>query len=90
MSRMNHDSAGSDAPARNDISDPHPDHITTAQLAVDRKVEQRSVAKSFMLVEPEANGPYLLLFQRALRTNEPAFVPRSKFAEGGIYRRVTH
>lgn len=42
-----------------------------------------------MLVGPEADGSYLLLFQRALRIYWPASVSRSRFAEGGIHRRVT-
>ena len=73
---LNDNGAVTDTSARNYISDARPDHITAAQLAVDGEVEQRSVAQSPMLVEPEANGPDLLLFQRPLRTNKPAFVPR--------------
>ena len=82
---LNHDGAVTDAPAGNYIADPHPDHVTAAELAVDGEVEQRSVAQSPLLVEPEANGPDLLLFQRPLRTNQPAFVPRPKFVKGGVH-----
>lgn len=87
---LNHNGAVTDAPAGNYVADPHLDHITAAQLAVDGEVEQRSVAQSPMLVEPEPNGPDLLLFQRPLRTGKPALVPGSKFVKGGVHRRVTH
>jgi len=48
------------APAGNYIADPHPDHVTAAQLAVDGEVDQRSITKSPMLVEPEANDPSII------------------------------
>jgi len=63
----------------------HPDHVTAAELAGDGEVEQRSVAQSPLLVEPEACCPDLLLFQRSLRTDQPVFVPRPKFAKGGVH-----
>jgi hypothetical protein len=87
---LNHNGAVTDASAGNYITNPHLDHITAAQLAVDGEVEQRSVAQSSMLVEPEANGPDLLLLQRPLRTDKPALVLGSKFVKGGVYRRMTH
>ena len=44
------------APAGNYIAVSNPDHVTAAQLAFDREVEQRSITKSPMLVEPETRG----------------------------------
>lgn len=80
---LDHNGAVTDASAGNYIANPNLDHITAAQLAIDGEVEQRSVAQSPMLVEPEANGPDLLLFQRPLRTDKSALVPGSKFVKGG-------
>jgi hypothetical protein len=81
---LNHDGTITDAAAGNYIANPHLDHVTATQFAVCGEVEQRSVAQSPMLVEPEANSPDLLLLQRPLRADKPTFVPKSKFAKGGI------
>jgi hypothetical protein len=51
--------AVADVSSAYDISDPDLDDITTAQLAVDCEVEERSVAQSPMFVEIETDGPYV-------------------------------
>lgn len=78
------------APARDHVTDAHLNHVTTAQLANDSKVEKGAVTTSSVLIEPEADSPDLLLLERALGTNQSAFVPGSKFMKGWAHWRVTH
>lgn len=53
-------------------SDRH--HVTATKFAVDGEVEQRSVAKPVLAIEPKANGPRLLRLQaRFAPTIRPAF-----------------
>jgi len=58
-----------------DIADPHPHHIATTQLAVDREVKQRSIPQSLVLIEEEANGPDLSRLERTLGTPLAPAVP---------------
>ena len=58
--------SSSDLPAYDDVPDFEADDIATAQLAVDGNIEQRPIAKSPMLVEIEANAPYLFRLQSSL------------------------
>lgn len=71
---LDDDRACSDSGARHQIADLDFDQIATAQLAIDREVKQRSVAKSPLVLEEEPNCPYLLLRQgRLVPTIFPAF-----------------
>lgn len=72
---LHHDRTIADTPARHNVANPHLDYVAAAQLAVDRKVEQRPVPQTPMLIEPEADCPYLLLFERPLGAQDPALVP---------------
>jgi hypothetical protein len=87
---LNDDSAVAHTPARDHIANPHFDHVTAAQLAIDSKVEKRSVTKTSVLIQPEADGPDLLLLQCPLGSDQSAFVPRPEFMKGRAHRRVTH
>ena len=49
-------------------------HVTSAQLAVYRKAEPGPVSQPLVQIEPEPNGPYLLLLQRPFRTELPSSV----------------
>ena len=69
--------SGSQRSSRNDVADLHLDDVAAAQLAVDRKVEQSAVAQTSMLVEEEADSPHIARFQRSLRANRVARVPRT-------------
>jgi hypothetical protein len=62
-------------PAYDDVADFETDDIATAQLAVDGNIEQRPIANSPMLVEVEADAPYLFWFQSALRPDLSSGVP---------------
>ncbi len=57
-----HDGAITNTPAGNNIPNSHTDHVTAAQFAINGKVEKRAVAQAPVLIEPESNGPDLLLF----------------------------
>ena len=52
------------APA-DDITNPELDEITATQLAVDREVEQCSIAQALVFVEVKANGPDVARTERA-------------------------
>jgi len=56
------DGAITNTPAGNNIPDSHTDHVTAVQFAINGKVEKRLVAQSPVLIEPEPDGPNLLLF----------------------------
>jgi hypothetical protein len=49
--------------------------VTTAQLAVDRKVEQRPIPQATALIEVESDLPYLLGLQGPLRADSAPCVP---------------
>ncbi|AEH89508.1 hypothetical protein Mesop_5090 [Mesorhizobium opportunistum WSM2075] len=51
------------------------DEVATAQLAVDRQIEERSVSQTPLPIEKEANRPYLSRFQRAFRSDLLACIP---------------
>lgn len=73
--RLNDERTGSDMATKDDIADPHPHHIATTQLAVDRQVKQRSIPQSLVLIEEEANGPDLSRLERTLGTHLAPAVP---------------
>jgi hypothetical protein len=82
---LNDDSAITYTLARDHIANPHFNYVTAAQLAINSKVEKRSVTKTSVLVQPEADGPDLLLLQSLLGTDQSAFVPRPKFMKGRVH-----
>ena len=69
--------SGSQRSSRNNVTDLHLDDVAAAQLAVGRKVEQSAVAQTSMLVEEKADSPHIARFQRSLRANRVARVPRT-------------
>ena len=87
---LNDDGAITNAPAGNYIPDSDTDHVTAAQLAINREVEQRTVAQPPVLVEPKPNSPDLLLFQSPFGTDQSPLIPRPKFLKSRVHRGVTH
>ena len=49
--------------------------ITTPQLAVDRKVEKRSITHPTFAIKKESDGPNLANLESALSANLPASIP---------------
>jgi hypothetical protein len=74
----------SNFPIANDIADPDLHQIASTKLTVDGKVKESPVADPPMLVEKEADRPYLTGFERSLRTNFAPGVPRHPLASSGI------
>jgi hypothetical protein len=54
-------------------------NVTSAELAVDRDVEQRQVARLLIELKPRADSPHVLLLQWRLRSDQLTLVPRSPF-----------
>jgi hypothetical protein len=59
---LNDHCSGPNAPAGNQIADTDTDEIAASQLAVDRQVEERAIAKPMILIEQKPNGPNLFRF----------------------------
>jgi len=76
--------AVADAAAANQISDTQLHKVATAQLAVDRKVEQGAITQAPMFVEIEPDGPDIAWSERALRPYILSSVPRAPFMHGGV------
>ena len=72
------------------IPDLHFDDVTSAQFAIDRQIEQRTIAQASMLIEKEADCPHVARFQRTLRANHIACIPRSTPTGVGIKIRYSH
>jgi len=60
-----------------DVGDAQLDEVTAAQLAVDRGVEHSEVSDAAIVLKSGANGPDMLGFERRLRPDDPALVPRN-------------
>jgi hypothetical protein len=75
---------GADSVATGEGADPDLDDVAAAQPTVDRQIEHRSVSDPSLTVEPEADGPDLLRFERALRAELSACGPRPSIAEPRI------
>jgi hypothetical protein len=58
-----------------DVTNLELDEITATQLAVDRQIEQRSIAKALMFVEIKPNSPDIARLERALGPNILSCVP---------------
>lgn len=65
----------SDLPSADDIANFHANKVATAQLAVNRKVEQGTVPQATALIEVETDLPNLLGFQGPLRANTAPCIP---------------
>ena len=87
---LDDDRAGANPAATDEVADPDLDDVAAAQLAVDREVEHRSVSDPSLAVEPEADGPDLLRFERALCAELPTCVPRPAVFEARIILGMSH
>ncbi|MBA2933955.1 hypothetical protein HZF05_07560 [Sphingomonas sp. CGMCC 1.13654] len=86
--RLRHGGPRSDLATANDVADFEAYDVAPPKFAVDRDIEQRSVAKATMMIQIEADAPYLFRFQRTLRTNVAPGVPRLPVASAGSYSEV--
>jgi alkylhydroperoxidase/carboxymuconolactone decarboxylase family protein YurZ len=59
------------------VTDPEADQVTATELAVDGEVEHREVARCMGQLQPYADAPDMLRFQRGLRPDQASLVPRS-------------
>lgn len=73
--------------ALNDVVDAQSDPIASAQLAVDREVEEREFAGSMVELQSNANGPDLFQLQRGLLAEQSPLVPRRCVPAGASDRR---
>jgi uncharacterized protein (DUF1778 family) len=87
---LNDSCARSQRSSCDDVADLHLDDVATAQLAVDREVEQRPVAQSSMLIEKEADCPNVARLQRPLGANHIARIPRTTRVCARIEIRYSH
>jgi hypothetical protein len=71
-------------PSADNIADLQPHDVATPKCAVDRDIEERSIAKASMMIEVEADSPYLLWLQRSLSSNFPSRLPSLPLACAGI------
>jgi hypothetical protein len=76
--------AGADLAATDDVADLETDDIASSEFTVDRNIKERTVAKPSMVIKIEADAPYLLRFQRALRSNFAPCIPGLAFVRSGI------
>jgi hypothetical protein len=74
---LDDDCARPNPTAADEVADHDLHEITPAELAVDSQIEHCPVAHPAFAVEPEADGPDLLRFERALGAKQPACVPRT-------------
>jgi hypothetical protein len=58
-----------------DVFNSNPDDVTASELAVDRKIEERQIARPLSKLEPNPNRPNLLDLERRLGSNDLASVP---------------
>jgi hypothetical protein len=72
---LHDDRTGANLPAEHEITDLDFDHVTAAELAVDRQIKERAVAQPSVLVEEETDGPDLSRLQRSLGSDLPPRVP---------------
>jgi hypothetical protein len=59
---LDHSGAVSNMAAAHHIADFDLHKVTAAQLAVDRKIEQRAISQTFMFIEEDADGPNVASF----------------------------
>jgi hypothetical protein len=63
---LRHGGTRSDLATANDVANLETDDIATTELAIDRDIEMRAVTELSMVIEIEADAPYLLRLQRPL------------------------
>jgi hypothetical protein len=73
----------SDATGHGNITDPQGHQVTTAELAVNGQIKQGQVALLFQDLEPDANSPDLLGFQRGLLAGQ--FPPMAGHRITGLF-----
>ena len=83
-------SRGSGFPDRRPGTDLDLDEIAPTQLAVDGKIEERTIAQAPLPFEEEADRPYLPRFQRAFRANPLAGVPCATIGGGRVVVSMFH
>jgi hypothetical protein len=76
--------SGSNFWPENQGADLDPDEIAAAQLAVDCKIEEGSIAQSLLSIKKESDRPYLSRLQRAFRSDLLARAPRAVIGSGGV------
>jgi len=58
------------------------DDIAPTQLAIDRQIEHRQIARTSLYLQLGADRPYVLRSQRGLGTDQLAFVPSNALRRG--------
>jgi hypothetical protein len=84
------DRPGSDLRSGNHIADLDLDQVTTAKLAVDCQIEQCSVPNASLSIKKEADGPDLLLGERALGADLLSGIPSCTLADSSIELRIAN
>ncbi|WP_161988993.1 hypothetical protein [Sphingomonas glacialis] len=79
---LHHDRAIPIAASGADVANAILHDIETAQLAVDREIEERSISQVPVLVKPAASCLNLLRITCALCTQDAALVPRAELVDG--------
>jgi len=74
---LDHGAAVSDPATDADVIDFQADEITAAELAIDRKVEQREVALAALQLKPNPNGPDIFRLEREFLADHSALIPGS-------------
>ena len=73
--RLDDDGTAANLAAQHKIADPDLHHVAATKLAVDRQIEERTIAHAPVLVEKEADSPDLPRLQRPFRSDLPSRVP---------------
>jgi hypothetical protein len=73
---LNYDGSRANPAAADKVADLDLDDVAPAQLAVDREIEHRAVAKPALSIKPKPDGPDLLGLQRPFGSEFSACVPR--------------
>lgn len=68
----------------NNVTDPNFHQVATAQLAIESKIEKRSIPKPSVLIKEETDCPNPAGLEGSLRANFSSCVPRHPLASGGI------
>jgi hypothetical protein len=87
---LDDDGSGPDLSATDEIANPDLHNVAAAQFAVDREVEHGPIPYPSLLVQPEADGPDLLRFKRALSAELSTCVPRLPVSDAWIVLRMSH
>ena len=82
---LNYDGSRANLAAADKIADLDLDDVAPAQLAVDREIEHRVIAKPALPIKPKPDGPDLLKLQCPFGSEPSARVPRSPLLATGSY-----